>query len=85
VLIQSELPPDQTAKTVDDLSMTWDRSLTASPWVEIDIVSGAMTVENASRRFQFSDKVAPFHTETSISLVQVLGVGGGPSSSTIIR
>ena len=69
LLRKSELVADQAAKTVPNLRMSWNRRLAAGRRIRVDVVSAAMAVEDASGGLKFSDKLAPFHTKTSICLV----------------
>lgn len=85
ILFESKLTTDQTAEAVPKLGMSWHRSFPARAWAEIDVVLASVAVEKTSGRFQFADKVAAFHTKTSISLVCASEEGGGSSSSIIIR
>ena len=82
---QPKLAADQTTKAIPNFGVPRDGSLVAGLRVQVDIVPIAVSVENAPGGFQFADKISPFHTKTSISLVWAFSEGGGPSSSIIIR
>jgi len=79
------LATNQTAKAIPNFRMSRDRGLVARLRICVEVVPTAVSMENTPGGFNLADKITPFHTKTSISLVWVFSAGGGPSSSIIIR
>ena len=81
-LIEAKLLADQTAEAVLDLGVARYRGLSAVGGIQVQVVSAAMTVQDAARLPQFFEEGSTFQTSTSMGFLSApAGLVAGAASA----
>jgi hypothetical protein len=67
-LFQTEKPSDVFREPVINLVMSWDRLFLARCWIAVDVMLGAVTMQDTPGGQQFANKFATL--QTAISFVE---------------
>ncbi len=67
-LFETKKPSDMLREPVINFTMSWNRLLLARRWIAVNVMSGAVTVQNAPGGQQFTNKFTSL--QTAISFVE---------------